>query len=200
MATLYFRSTGTNWGNAGDWSTTSPVYTGGSVPTAADDVIFEAASANCIVNTVNRLCRSITFATYTNEIQMSFNITVSGNITFGASMQVNASGSGAMICSTTSTITTNGFVWPNPFNFGVTGISQTYTLADNMEVNGLVTCVGTTALTINGAAFTLTCNGGLVCTTATSGTATIRLRGGNWSGSCNNTLKLGLNRNNNFNR
>jgi hypothetical protein len=191
MATLYFRSTGTNWGNAGDWSTTaSPSYTGGSVPTAADDVIFEAASANCIVNSINRLCKSITFATYTNEIQMSFNITVSGNITFGASMQVHPIGSGAMICSTTSTITTNGFVWPNAFNFGVTGISQTYTLADNMEVNGLVTCVGTTALTINGAAFTLTCNGGLVCTTATSGTATIRLRGGNWSGTCNNTLNL----------
>jgi hypothetical protein len=120
---------------------------------------------------------------------MTFNITVSGNITFGASMQVNPIGSGAMICAVTSTIITNGFVWPNAFNFGVTGISQTYTLADNMGVNGLVTCVGTTALTINGA-FTLTCNGGLVCTTATSGTATIRLRGGNWSGTCNNTLNL----------
>ena len=190
MATLYFRSTGTNWGTAGDWSTTpSPAYVGGAVPTTADDVIFEAASANCIVNASNRVCKTINFTNYTNTITMSFNITVSGAITFGASMLVHASGLGAMICTTTSTITTNGFVWPNAFNFGVSGISQTYTLADNMSVNGLVTCVGTTALTIN-SAFTLTCNGGLVCTTTTSGTATIELKGGNWSGGCNNTLNL----------
>ena len=194
MATYYKRdNTGTtDWGLASSWSTVnSSVSTNiGTFPTSGDIVIFDAGSFDCTVNSINRNCASINFTGYIKTIQMSFNITVSGNITFGSNMLVHASGSGAMICSATSTITTNGFVWPNAFNFGVTGISQTYTLADNMEVNGLVTCVGTTALTINGAAFTLTCNGGLVCTTATSGTATIRLRGGNWSGTCNNTLNL----------
>jgi hypothetical protein len=187
MATLYFRSTGANWGTAGDWSTTpSPVYTGGSVPTAADDVIFEAASANCIVNTSNRVCKSITFATYTNEIQMSFNITVSGAITFGASMQVHPVGSGSIGSIVTSTITPNGFAWPNTFTLG--GTSQTYTLASNMTLNGQLTCSGTTAITIN--ANTLTCNNGAVFTISTGGTTTIELKGGNWSGTCNNTVNL----------
>lgn len=185
MATLYFRSTGTNWGTAGDWSTTaSPTYTGGSVPTAADDVIFEAASANCIVNTSNRVCKSITFAAYTNTITMSFNITVSGAITFGASMLVLGSGSIGSIV--TSTITPNGFAWPNTFTLG--GTSQTYTLASNMTLNGQLTCSGTTALTIN--SNTLICNNGAFFQTATSGTTTIEIKGGNFSGTCNNTLNL----------
>lgn len=185
MATLYFRSTGANWGTAGDWSTTpSPVYTGGSVPTAADDVVFEAASNNCIVNTSNRVCKSITFATYTNTIQMTFNITVSGAITFGASM--NVSGSGSIGSIVTSTITPNGYVWPNPFTLG--GTSQTYTLAANMTLGGQLTCSGTTALTIN--ANTLTCNNGAFFQTATSGTTTIDIKGGNFSGTCNNTVNL----------
>lgn len=187
MATLYFRSTGTNWGTAGDWSTTpSPSYTGGSVPTTADDVVFEAASANCIVNSINRLCKTIDFTNYTNTIQMTFNITVSGAITFGASMNVHVTGSGSIGSIVTSTITPNGFAWPNTFTLG--GTNQTYTLASNMTLAGQLTCSGTTAVTIN--SNTLTCNNGAVFTTATSGTTTIELRGGNWSGTCNNTLNL----------
>jgi hypothetical protein len=187
MATLYFRSTGTNWGTAGDWSTTPyPSYTGGSVPTTADDVIFEAASANCIVNSINRVCKTIDFTNYTNTIQMTFNITVSGAITFGASMNVHVTGSGSIGSIVTSTITPNGFAWPNTFTLG--GTNQTYTLASNMTLAGQLTCSGATAVTIN--SNTLTCNNGAVFTTATSGTTTIELKGGNWSGTCNNTLNL----------
>lgn len=184
MATLYFRSTGTNWGTAGDWSTTaSPTYTGGSVPTAADDVIFEAASANCIVNTSNRVCKTINFTNYTNTITMTFNITVSGAITFGASMLV--SGSGSIGSVETSTITPNGYTWPNTFTLG--GSSKTYTLASNMTLSGQLTCSGTTLVTIN--SNTLSCNGA-VFTTTTAGTATIKVTGGNWGGTCSNTLNL----------
>ena len=181
----YFRSTGSNWGTVGDWSSTaSPTYTAvAAVPTTADDVIFEAASANCIVNTSNRVCKTINFTNYTNTITMTFNITVSGAITFGASMLV--SGSGSIGSIETSTITPNGFSWPNNFTLG--GISKTYTLAANFTVLGQLTCSGTTAITIN--SNTLYCNGG-VFTTTTGGTATIEITGGNWSGTCNNTMNL----------
>lgn len=190
MPTYYKRdNTGTtDWSLATSWSTVSSIsaINTGTFPvsTTADPVIFDANSSNCTVNTVNRTCTSITFAAYTNTITMSFNITVSGAITFGASMLVLGSGSIGSIV--TSTITPNGFAWPNTFTLG--GTSQTYTLASNMTLNGQLTCFGTTAVTIN--ANTLTCNNGAVFTTPTSGTTTIELKGGNWSGTCNNTMNL----------
>jgi hypothetical protein len=182
MATLYFRSTGTNWGNAGDWSTApSPGYAGGSVPLATDDVIFEAASGDCIVNGINRVCKTINFTNYINEIQMTFGITVSGAITFGALMQVNAIGSGGIGSIVTSTITPNGFTWPNSFTFGGTG--QIYTLADNMTIGGsMITGNGGT---INGTGYKLRCTGITQGNTSqgSSGTLTIELYGsGTWTG------------------
>jgi hypothetical protein len=181
MATLYFRSTGANWGTAGDWSTTpSPVYTGGSVPTAADDVIFEAASANCIVNTSNRVCKSITFATYTNTIQMTFNITVSGNITFGASM--NVSGSGILVMNASGTLTSNGYVWSNEFRFN--GTSQTYTIASDMTFGGVLSTTGAVTLVTLAGARTITCNSGVTAPVFLGGVGTtIRIAGGTTSGS-----------------
>ena len=179
----YFWSTGTNWGNTGDWSSTpSPTYTPvANVPSVTDDVIFEAASGNCIVNSINRVCKSISFATYTNTIQMTFGITVSGNITFGASMNVHITGSGGIGSIVTSTITPNGFTWPNSFTFGGTG--QTYTLADNMTIGGsMITGNGGT---INGTGYKLRCTGITQGNTSqgSSGTLTIELYGnGTWTG------------------
>jgi len=190
MPTYYKRNnTGTtDWSLATSWSTVSSTsaINGGTFPvsTTADPVIFDANSSDCTVNGINRTCTSITFAGYTNTITMSFNITVSGAITFGASMLVLGSGSIGSIV--TSTITPNGFAWPNTFTLG--GTSQTYTLASNMTLNGQLTCSGTTAITIN--ANTLTCNNGAFFQTATSGTTTIDIKGGNFSGTCNNTVNL----------
>lgn len=190
MPTYYKRNnTGTtDWSLATSWSTVSSIsaINTGTFPvsTTADPVIFDANSSDCTVNGINRTCTSITFAGYTNTITMSFNLTVSGNITFGASMLVLGSGSIGSIV--TSTITPNGFAWPNTFTLG--GTSQTYTLASNMTLNGQLTCSGTTAITIN--ANTLTCNNGAFFQTATSGTTTIDIKGGNFSGTCNNTVNL----------
>jgi len=190
MPTYYKRdNTGTtDWSLATSWSTVSSISATNTgtfpVSTTADPVIFDANSSNCTVNTVNRTCTSITFAAYTNTITMSFNITVSGAITFGASMLVLGSGSIGSIV--TSTITPNGFAWSNTFTLG--GTSQTYTLASNMTLNGQLTCSGTTAITIN--ANTLTCNNGAVFSTPTSGTTIIDIKGGNFSGTHNGTVNL----------
>lgn len=192
MPTYYKRDSSgtTDWSLATSWSTTSSTssFNSGTFPssTTADPVVFDANSSDCTVNTVNRTCTSITFAGYTNTITMSFNLTVSGNITFGASMQVNPVGSGSIGSIVGSIITPNGYVWPNIFTLG--GTNQTYTLAANMTLGGQLTCSGTTAVTIN--ANTLTCNNGAVFSTPTSGTTTIDIKGGNFSGTCNNTVNL----------
>ena len=82
MATYYFRSTGTNWGTAGDWSATpSPSYTAGAVPTTLDDAVFEAASANCIINAgATRNCVNLTCTSYTGTLTFNTNLSVTANV------------------------------------------------------------------------------------------------------------------------
>jgi len=147
MATYYFRSTGTNWGTAGDWSSTaSPTYTAGAVPLVTDDVVFEAASASCIVNASARVCKSINFTLYTNTITMTFGITVSGNVTLGAGMTILGTGTLALLA--TCTLTSNGKTWPNTLQIGglVAGFNATF--ADNWRVKNL-TNTGNSATLLN---------------------------------------------------
>lgn len=183
MATYYFRNAGTDWGTAANWSLTSGGGATGAVPDATHDAIFDANSGPCTVNALARTCKTLTFTGYANTITMSNQISVSGNITLQAGLLV--SGTGKLLMIITGTLTPNGFSWPNDFEFK--GTSQTYTLATNFTVLGQLTCSGATLITIN--SNTLYCNGG-VFTTATSGTTTIELKGGNWSGTCNNTISL----------
>lgn len=181
MAARYFVSGGVdnNWGTTGNWATASGGIGGASIPTTADDVVFEAASPNCIVNTSNRVCKTIDFTNYTNTITMTFTITASGAITFGSGM--NVSGTGSINTNTTSTITPNGYTWPNDFGFLNTG--QTYTLASNMTIGGAM--LTGNGCTINGATFKLFCKGITQGNTSigSSGTITIELYGtGTWTG------------------
>jgi len=183
MATYYFRNVGTDWGTAANWSLTSGGGATGAVPDATHDAIFDANSGPCTVNALARSCKTLTFTGYANTITMSNQISVSGNITLQAGLLV--SGTGKLLMIITGTLTPNGFSWPNDFEFK--GTSQTYTLATNFTVLGQLTCSGATLITIN--SNTLYCNGG-VFTTTTSGTTAIELTGGNWSGTCNNTISL----------
>ena len=167
MATYYFRSTGTNWGTAGDWSSTaSPAYTAGAVPLVTDDVVFEAASANCIVNTSNRVCKSINFTNYTNTITFTFNVSVAGNVTLGASM--NILGAGSLIITAASTLTPNGKIWTG--NFGVqpsgVGVTFTVTLAADFTVEGTFTHGQGSGATVTFNGFTLTFKGNLSFSTS----------------------------------
>jgi hypothetical protein len=140
MALRYFRSTGTNWGTAGDWSSTpSPTYTAGAVPLVTDDVVFEAASANCIVNASARVCKSINFTNYTNTITMTFGITVSGNVTLGTGMTI--AGAGNLRIAANSTYTSNGKTFPNTLQLNTVAV----TLGDNSTIQNFLhsdlTCI-----------------------------------------------------------
>jgi hypothetical protein len=181
MAARYFVSGGVdnNWGTTGNWATASGGVGGASIPSTADDVVFEAASPNCTVNTSNRVCKTIDFTAYTNTITMTFAITASGAITFGSGM--NVSGTGSINTSVTSTITPNGYTWPNSFGFLSTG--QTYTLASNMTIGGAM--ITGNGCTINGTGFKLFCTGITQGNTSvgSSGNITIELYGtGTWTG------------------
>lgn len=198
----YFRSTGANWGTVGDWSSTaSPTYTAvAAVPTATDDVIFEAASANCIVNTTNRVCKTINFTTYINTITMTFGISVSGDITLGALM--NVTGTGFLAFNNVSaTYTSNGYEWPNEFRFITVTTSKTYTIASDCSFGGVVTntgSVGAALANIFAGGRTITCKAGINLTVSqvfqgVVSNTTFIIAGGTLNGSFTQFLNVTLN-------
>jgi hypothetical protein len=79
---------------------------------------------------------------------MNNTLTVSGNVTLVAAMTI--SGSSGLIINTTSTLTSNGKIWPNALTLNGVG-GTIYTLADNLTVTGTLT-MGTqnATQTING--------------------------------------------------
>ena len=148
----YFRNTAGNWSTVGNWSSTpfSSGYTAvAAIPTATDDVIFEAPSANCIVDAgLTRVCRTLTFTNYTNTIQMNAGITVSGSITLGAAMLITGSAGLTINVAGTVTITSiGGIQWGRPFTYNtvsggtinITGdfyVSSWSNVGSNVTING----------------------------------------------------------------
>jgi hypothetical protein len=126
MAIRTFRgTTNSNWGVSTNWLE-------GSVPLITDDVIFDASSPSCIVDSITRICQSIVFSTYTNTITMTASLQINGSITLGTGMTIN--GTGGIAISANSTLTSNGKYWPTQLAFSS---GTTYTLADNWTVNNL---------------------------------------------------------------
>jgi hypothetical protein len=184
MALRYFRSTGTNWGTIGDWSSTpSPSYTAvAAIPTAADDVIFEAASANCTLN-VAGTCLSFNASTYGAKTWAlgTNNISVAGGVfTLGTGMTVT--GTGTLIrTGAGNTLTSNGVIWTGSIQFN---INTVHTWGDGWTISGSLTSLS--LLTINGT-FNFTIGGSLISPLLTS-TSTYTLNGtGNLNGAFVNT-------------
>jgi hypothetical protein len=126
-------TTNSNWGTNTNWLE-------GAVPTAADDVVFDATSPNCTTN-VTGLALTITFTNYTATITFTNTITVSGNVTLGASMTF--AGSAALIINANSTITANGKPLGVPFTCITVG--RTINIADALTFNGNVTLIASAA-------------------------------------------------------
>jgi hypothetical protein len=164
MANRYFINGGVdnNWGSTSNWSTTSGGAGGSAVPLATDDVFFDANSPNCTVNTTARVALRLNFTGYTNTITMTQNITVSGNVTLGASMGI--AGAGTLLVNAAATLTSNGVTWPNALT--ISG-AFTRTLADNWVVAGTVTfTLSTSSQVLNG--FQMECQGSLTITGSSS--------------------------------
>lgn len=152
MADRYFINGGvnSNWDTSGNWSATDGGSASGVKPAATDAVFFTSNSPNCTVNTAG-VGLTLNFTGYASTITMTAGLTISGSVTLVAAMTI--SGASALTVNTTATLTSNGKVWPNALS--LTGL-VTYTLADNWDVDGLLTlgAASNSNMVVNGAQIT----------------------------------------------
>ena len=181
MATYYFRSTGTNWGTAGDWSATpSPTYSAGAVPTTADNAVFEAASANCTINTgATRNCVNLTCTNYLGILTFNTNLNVTGNVALG-SATMSMTGSSTLALSTAGTtlsLSSAGCTCSVPMTMTKTGTGATITVTFASWVqSGAFTFSSNSQIWIwNSSTFTLKGNVAWNYTGFVNGTTTVLL-------------------------
>jgi hypothetical protein len=123
-----------NWAVAGNWYNGSG-GTGGTttVPTAADDVIINAASGSgTITIAAAATCLSINFTGFTGTLAGTFNLSFLGNITLSSSMTLTYSGT-ATLGSGTSYFTSNGKTVT--FNITVNNAGATFVLQDSLTMS-----------------------------------------------------------------
>lgn len=139
MADRYWVGTGVwNSGNTANWSDTSGGATGVSVPTLADNVIFDASSGNCDLAAGGRLCRSLDASTYTGAMVFSSG----GTATLSVGDSVPGPGNAAFRLSAAMTFTTGSGSFPSTITFASTSTTvQTITTAGktlgNVTFNGV---------------------------------------------------------------
>lgn len=181
MATYYAVNAGGNWTAGATWSTTSAKdasRTGGSTaPTASDDCIIDDYSGNVTVSaaSVGKSLDCNSGGAYTGTLTFNTNqtLTISGSVTFSASMTIagignltiNAAGTltSAGISSTITnlslsgtgakTLNTNGTKWGK---ISVTSGAQTVTLTSDLQCTTLE-CVNYGTMTFAGA-YDITCD------------------------------------------
>ena len=162
---------GNTWNTAGNWSL-------GTVPTSSDGHVttFDATSPDCTMGAA-RSCNNIDFTGYTNTLTMStFTLTVAGNVTLDTGLII--SGTGILSISTTSTITSNGYVWPNSVSFGGSGTVKT--LVGNLIILGSLTISANS--TVNATTSETISSNGVTLSGTYGGSATHYQTGGTWSG------------------
>ena len=138
-----------NWnGTAGTkWATTSGGAGGAAVPTASDDVFFDANSgANTITISGSRVCKSLTTTGFTGTMAgvSTPQLTISGNITLGSGMTNTLQGT--IIINANSTITTNNI---SIYNLSISG-TRTITLGDNLNISNNLTYLLASVVTMSG--------------------------------------------------
>lgn len=139
MANRYLRGTGArNWNDTANWSDVSGGAGGASVPTSADNVIFDANSGtgtitvNAIANMLDFTCSNIGALTLANA---AYAFNVFGSLTLHNSLTVTFTSTGYLYMKATDSrnITTNGKVanWNRLYFDGVGG---TWVNQDDMNV------------------------------------------------------------------
>lgn len=154
MPARYWVGSGT-WDSTStaNWSATSTTgATGASVPTAADDVIFDASSGACTLSTTGtRACRSVTMTGYTNTLTLAvgtgaWNIGDASGGQFVLSSGMTLTNSGSWTISLVATSTNGGAGWtvntagrtiPGTFQFN--GAGGKWRLAGPFTSSGILT-------------------------------------------------------------
>ena len=194
MASRYWVGGGanTNWITAGNWSATSGGAGGATVPTSADDVIFNGVGASA--NGTSTISATITIGslTYTSgfigAIVHTQTLSITGNITLHNNY--TTSGSAAIVLALgTGTLTSNGRVLTNQLTGAGGATTVTKTLADDWTVNSLV--INSNSLTLNG--FSMTINTTLSTPSGNlHGTTNIIHNGTSWISTASNTVNNNL--------
>ena len=146
--------------NAGGNYNTGSTWVGGVVPSTTDSIAFSSTSGNLTIN-VSSTCSGVNFTNYTGTVTFSTSLISTGTINFGSG-GYNVAGSNSLVVTTTTSITSNGTAWKG--NFQIAGSSKTYTLNDDMVVNGTLTISPTTQATLSG--FCLTAKGNVTHSTS----------------------------------
>lgn len=163
MANRYWVGGNGTWNVTTNWSASSNGSGGATVPTAADDVFFDASSdgagnaAFTVTLTGAATCLSLNFSAVDQNVTFSgaFTLSVVGNLLLSPTKTISVTGitSLAMTATTTRTITAGGGTLTGGITFNST--TGTWTLQDALTVTGTVThTAGTIAL--NGFTFTTT--------------------------------------------
>ena len=172
-------------GTTGNWTgANTAIWTGGVVPTAADDVTITSGSVLTIPSSTTAVCRSLTinsgatlaFAASTSTLNIGDGTAGAGNValSINSGSTITLTGIGTINFVSTSatqqTITTNGKVMPS---ININGAGSSYILSDTLTMD--TSSVATTLTIQNGTFDTGNYNiTGNIFNTAT-GTKTITL-------------------------
>ena len=151
MALRYWVTGGTgDYNSTTNWSASSGGASGASVPTTADDAVWDASSgAGTVVINVASVAKSIDFTNFTGTVDFQDTLAVAGNMTLGTGMSfANTTGTATLRVTATATLTSNGVAFP--YNFSVLTAAATITLADDWECNNFTHDVGSTNPAFNG--------------------------------------------------
>lgn len=151
MALRYWVTGGTgDYNSTTNWSASSGGASGASVPTTADDAIWDANSgAGTVVINVASVAKSINFTNFTGTVDFQNTLAVAGNMTLGVGMSfANTTGAPVLRVTAAATLTSNNAIFPYTLSFLTATV--TITLADTWEVGELVHDVSTGNLTVNG--------------------------------------------------
>jgi hypothetical protein len=188
MATRYWVGGGSssNWNATGNtnWSATSGGANNASVPTSADDVIFDGAGATGDTNSTISAAitiKSLDIQTgYTATMTHNAVLTIAGNWTLGANYTI-AGASGVTLSQSTATITSNGRTWPNNLALPTSGTASIKTLVGDFTI-GSMSSSGGFIFTIDATTTErITILNGMNMSSGISGTATFYLNGGTLS-------------------
>jgi len=120
------------WGNTANWSLTEGGAGGQTVPSAAEDVFFDAGSPSCTIATSERTCLTLTASAYTNTLTFTTSLSVSGSVTIGAGVKWSGAGRLRMIAA--GTLTTNGNAIGVELQIGASTLATgTFTLAGTLN-------------------------------------------------------------------
>jgi hypothetical protein len=190
----YAKSAGGNWSAAATWSATSSAgVDNAGAPAATDDVIFDAGAISVVtVDTTTCLAKTLTCQALTNNIAFTAakTLTVSSNVTFYAGMTLSGTGTLALSPASGSvSLTSGGVTFPGIL---IINGSVTYTLVDSWTVTGLFSHTSGSSIINKTSAETITCNGGMNLNSNCSGTATLVLGGGTWTGNSSSVISINI--------